>query len=268
MKKLIALAAAGVLAAALCLTGCSSSASSEPAPAPEPTGDAPAYTLVTEGTLTVGTSPDYPPFENLEGDEIIGYEVDLVNAIAAELGLEVVYIPMNFDAIISAVDAGTQIDMGMSGFSKLPEREKIIDFTDTFFIDNLAIATKTDGEFTTEESLNTPGIKIAVQSGTTGESQMKEDYPDAEVKSYTGSNDCFAALEAGQVDAVCTNDAVVASMIAGSYSDAAIVKTIATGEEYGLVLSKENAQLTADINAVLAKFAEDGTLDSMMKKWF
>lgn len=271
MKKIIALVATGALLASLALAGCSSSSSSTSASSSASASQgsaAPAYTLVKEGVLTVATSPDYPPFENLEGDEIVGYEVDLVNAIAEKLGLQVEYQAMNFDSIISAVDAGTQIDLGMSGFSITPERAKIIDFTSSFYVDNLAIATLKAGEFTTEDSLQTEGIRIAVQSGTTGESLMKEDYPNAQIVSYTGSNDCFAALLAGQVDAVCTNDAVVASMVAGSYSDAAIVKTIATGEEYGLVVNKNNAALTAAINDVIAEFQKDGTIDTLMAKWF
>ena len=269
MKKIIALAAAGALVAALALSGCSSSSSESSSSTTTTDADtSAAYTLVKDGTLTVGTSPDYPPFENLEDGEIVGFEPDLVNAIAEKLGLDVEFVQLDFDSIITAVDAGTQIDVGMSGFSITPERAKIIDFSDSFYVDNIAVATKIEGKYTTEESLETAGIKIAVQSGTTGESMMKENYPDAEIVSYKNSNDCFAALEADRVDAVCTNDAVVKSMVSGSYTDAAIIKTIATGEEYGVVVNKNNTALTAAINDAIAELEADGTIDSLLTKWF
>lgn len=268
-KKLIAVAAAALMVVAL--AGCSSSAGSSSASASgSASGSASAATemkLASAGTLTVGTSPDYPPFENLEGDQIVGFEVDLVNAVAEKLDLAVDYKSMNFDSIIAAVEAGTQIDVGMSGFSITPERAKEIDFTTSFYTDDLGVATLKDGQFTTEDSLKTEGIKIAVQSGTTGESSMKENYPNAEVVSYTSSNDIFAALSAGKVDAACTNISVVGAMLNGSYTDCAMVKKIPSGEDYGLVVSKANPVLLEKMNAALDELAKDGTLDALLEKW-
>ena len=168
-KKLIAVAAAALMVVAL--AGCSGSASSSGALVSASGAASTAATeakLVNAGTLTVGTSPDYPPFENLEGDQIVGFEVDLVNAVADKLGLKVEYKSMNFDSLIAAVEAGTQIDLGMSGFSITPERAKEIDFTTSFYTDDLGVATLKDGQFTTADSLNADGVRIAVQSGTTG----------------------------------------------------------------------------------------------------
>ena len=112
-KKLIAIAAAALMVVAL--AGCASSASSSSASASASTDG--QYKLVKEGTLTVGVSPDYPPFENLEDGEVVGFEPDLSKAIAEKLGLNVEFSILNFDAILTAVDAGTQIDCGISGFS-------------------------------------------------------------------------------------------------------------------------------------------------------
>ena len=268
-KKLFAIAAAALMVVAL--AGCSSSASSSSASASASTsGSASAATemkLVTPGTITVGTSPDYPPFENLEGNDIVGFEVDLVNAVAEKLGVKVEYKSMNFDSIIAAVEAGTQIDLGMSGFTITPERAKTIDFTTSFYTDDLGIATLKDGQFTSEDSLAAKGVKIAVQSGTTGESAMKENYPDAEVTPFTSSNDIFAALSAGKVDAACTNISVVNAMLVESYTDCAVIKKISSGEDYGLVVAKGNPVLTEKINAALAELAKDGTVDKLLEKW-
>ena len=270
-KKVIAIAAAALMVVAL--AGCSSSSSSSSSSSASASASASTSATATEmvlvnsGTLTVGTSPDYPPFENLEGDEIVGFEVDLVNAVANKLNLKVEYKSMNFDSIISAVEAGTQIDVGMSGFSVTPERAKEIDFTSTFYTDDLGVATLKDGQYTTADSLNAEGVKIGVQSGTTGESAMKENYPNAEVVSYTSSNDIFAALSAGKVDAACTNISVVGAMISDSYTDCAMVKKISSGEDYALVISKENPVLTQNINAALDELSKDGTIDTLLEKW-
>ena len=124
-----------------------------------------------------------------------------------------------------------------------------------------------NGQFTSADSLKTAGIKVAVQSGTTGESYIQENFPEAEVVSFTNSNDSFAAMAAGQVDAVCTNAAVVSSMVGSSYTDAAVVGTYATGEEYGVAVAKSNPELLAAINSALAELQANGTLDTLSNKW-
>lgn len=108
-KKMAAVVAGGALAASLALFGCSGGSNeqaSEPA-ADESTG---SYTLVKDGTLTVATSPDFPPFENLEGDEYVGFDIDLAKAIAEQLGVECEFTTIQFDGIVPAIQAGGQAD--------------------------------------------------------------------------------------------------------------------------------------------------------------
>ena len=265
-KKLIALAAAALMVVAL--AGCSSSSSSSSASASAAgSASAPAVKLVKEGTLTVGISPDYPPFENLENGQIVGFEPDLAAALGEKMGVKIEFASLNFDAILTAVDAATQIDCGISGFSIDPERAKLVDFSTSYFVDDLAVATMKAGAFTSEEALKGEGVRIAVQSGTTGESYIQENFPGAEPVAFTNSNDCFAAMAAGKVDAVCTTAAVVASMVSKSYTDAAIIANYATGEEYGVAVAKSNPALLAAINKALAELEADGTIEKISSKW-
>lgn len=267
MKKMKwgALVAACALVASLGLFGCSSDKAEEPAPK----ADAAAYTLLEEGKLIVATSPDYPPFENLVDGEMVGFEIDLAKALGEKMGLNVEFKQLQFDAIVTAVAAGGQCDVGISGFSITPERLKEVDFSNSYYVDDLGIAVMKDSGITSENlDEKLAGAKIAVQSGTTGEAQMLEDYPNATIVPYGNSTDSFAAMQAGQVDAVCTNLAVVNRTVAEAYKDAEVVKTIATGEEYGIAVSKENAELTAAINAALAELKADGTIDEIAAKWF
>lgn len=266
MKKWGVVAAAFALVASLGLFGCSSEE-----PADQPADNAAAYTLLEEGKLVIATSPDYPPFENLVDGEMVGFEIDLAKAICEKLGLTPEFKQLQFDAIVTAVAAGGQCDVGLSGFSITPERLEEVDFTSSYYVDDLGIAVMKDSGITAEnieEMLSAEGVKIAVQSGTTGEAQMLEDYPNATIVPYGNSTDSFAAMQAGQVVAVCTNLAVVNRTVAEAYTDAEVVKSIATGEEYGIAVSKDNAGLTAAINAALAELEADGTIAAIAANWF
>lgn len=287
-KKLLVLVAVAAMAAMVALFGCSSggsaasssaagsesAASSESAAASEAAGseaaEAGEFDLLTDGTIVFATSPDYPPFENLENGEYVGLDIAIAQAIGEELGLQVEFKSLQFDAIIPAIAAGGQADAGISGFSVDPERAKEIDFTEAYYIDDQAVAVMNTSDITADnadEALNADGIIIAVQSGTTGEDYVKENFPNATVQPYGNSTDAFAAMQAGQADAVCTNYAVVKKMIADAYQDATIVKSVATGEEYAIVVSQDNPQLTAAINAALAKLTEDGTIDALVEQY-
>lgn len=272
-KKYIVLAALAVMVAALALVGCTSSSPSSAESSSAESSSAAAtedMTLLTEGKLTVATSPDYPPFENMVDGEYVGLDMALIEAVAQEMGLEVEYKTLQFDGIIPAIAAGGQADVGISGFSVDPERAKEIDFTDSYYIDDQAIAVMNDSTITEDnagEELNKDGVIIAVQSGTTGEAYVQENYPNAKVQAYGNSTDAFAAMQSGQANAVCTNKAVVDAMLADAYKDAKVVKAIATGEEYAIVVSKDNPALTAAINEALATLQANGTIDDLIAQY-
>ncbi|WP_165172560.1 ABC transporter substrate-binding protein [Adlercreutzia sp. ZJ242] len=272
IKKWGALVACGALVAALGLFGCSSNnaASSASSSAAAESG-AGGLTLLKEGTLTVATSPDYPPFENLEDGEYVGFDIDLAKAVAEEMGLECEFVSLQFDGITPAIAAGGQADVGFSGISVDPKRAKEIDFTDSYYIDDQAVAAMKGGSITPDnaaEELNKEGVVIAVQSGTTGETYAQENFPNATVKGYGNSTDCFAAMQSGNATAVCTNLAVVNRMLESAYSDAQVVIEVATGEEYAAVVSQDSPELTEAINAALKTLKDNGTLDELTNKWF
>ncbi|WP_172135308.1 ABC transporter substrate-binding protein [Adlercreutzia sp. ZJ473] len=272
IKKWGALVACGALVAALGLFGCSSNnaASSASSSAAAESG-AGGLTLLKEGTLTVATSPDYPPFENLEDGEYVGFDIDLAKAVAEEMGLECEFVSLQFDGITPAIAAGGQADVGFSGISVDPKRAKEIDFTDSYYIDDQAVAAMKGGAITPDnaaEELNKEGVVIAVQSGTTGETYAQENFPNATVKGYGNSTDCFAAMQSGNATAVCTNLAVVNRMLESAYSDAQVVIEVATGEEYAAVVSQDSPELTEAVNAALKTLKDNGTLDELTNKWF
>lgn len=277
-KKWLALVAAGALAAALALVGCASgnsgSGSASGSASASASGSASASTemkLVKEGKLLIATSPDFPPFENLENGEMVGLDIEIGKAVAEKLGLEPEFVSLQFDSILTAVAAGTQADVGISGLTVDPERAKTVDFSDSYYVDDLSVAVmKNNADITADnvdEALNKEGVVIAVQSGTSGETYVKENYPKAAVQPYGNSTDAFAALQSGQANAVCTNKAVVERMLANAYTDAQVVKSIATGEEYAVAVAQENKALTAAINKALEELQADGTIDALVAKY-
>ena len=282
ISKYLVMVAVGVMVAALALVGCSSGGSSKSASASSASASASSASasassaasgemqLITSGKLTIATSPDYPPFENLENGQYVGLDIEIVKAVAKELGLEPEFKTLQFDAIIPAIAAGGQADVGISGFSVDPDRAKEIDFTKTYYIDDQAVAVMNNSAITDQNAdteLNKDGVIIAVQSGTTGETYVQENYPKATVQAYGNSTDAFAAMQSGQANAVCTNKAVVEAMLADAYKDAKIVKAIATGEEYAIVVSKDNPALTTAINTALDKLTKDGTIEALINQY-
>lgn len=268
-KKMAAFAACGALAASIGMFGCSSNQSaetSEPA-VDEGTG---SYTLINDGKLTIATSPDFPPFENLEGDEYVGFDIDLGKAIAEEMGLEAEFTTIQFDGIVPAIQAGGQADVGISGITVDPERAQSVDFTDPYYIADQSVAVMKGGDITSDnaaDALNAEGMIIAVQSGTTGETFAQENFPNATIQPYGNATDCFAAMQAGQADAVCMDMAVVEQMVSDAYTDAEVVMTEATGEEYAIAVPKDNPELTSAINEAIATLQENGTIDDLTAQW-
>lgn len=254
------------LAATLGLAACGGAPATEgSASTDEGSGE---LTTLTEGTIAFATSPDYPPFENLVDGEYVGLDMDLGRAIAEELGLECEYVNIDFDGIVPAIVAGGQADAGLSGISITPDREDQVDFSTPYYVDNQAVAVMNDNTAITEdnatEALNQETVRIAVQSGSTGEEHAAEYFPNAELVSFPNFTDCFAAVQAGQADAVCGNIAVVNQMLAEAYDNEHVVYTSATGEEYAIAVSKDNPELLDAINEAIETLDENGTLDELI----
>ena len=263
----------GAFAGMIALAGCGSStggnkaAASAAASTAAETGD---LGLVSAGKLTIGVSPDFPPFDNMENGNYVGLDIDLAKDLADKLGLEVEYKNLQFDAIVPAVAAGGQVDLGISGITVEPDREKQVNFSDSYYIDDQCIVVMKDNTSVTaddQSALNVAGVTIAVQSGTTGESYAKENFPHATTQPYGNATDCFAAMQAGQAQAVVTNKAVGKQMIADAYTDAQVVKEIATGEEYACAVSKDNDALLSAVNDAIKQLQDDGKLDALVKKY-
>lgn len=271
MKKLGAVAASLAFAGALALTGCGNSDAPADSAGSADASGSDTMQLVTDGTLTIGTSAEYEPFEYMEDGEYKGFDLELAQAIADDLGLELKIENVDFDTIVPGVASGTKYDMGIAAITATPEREKEVGFTDSYYMDDQAIVTMADNtEITGDnyaDALNAEGMKIAVQSGSTAEVFAKENFPNAELVPFKNATDCFAAVQSSQANALVTNRSVAAQLVATSFSNEQVIKQISTGEEYAIAVNKDNTALLDALNDSIAKLTEDGTVDELMTKY-
>lgn len=271
MKKLGSVAASLAFAGALALTGCGNSDAPADAAGSADASGSDTMQLVTDGTLTIGTSAEYEPFEYMEDGEYKGFDLELAQAIADDLGLELKIENVDFDTIVPGVASGTKYDMGIAAITATPEREKEVGFTDSYYMDDQAIVTMADNtEITGDnyaDALNAEGMKIAAQSGSTAEAFAKENFPNAELVPFKNATDCFAAVQSSQANALVTNRSVAAQLVATSFSNEQVIKQISTGEEYAIAVNKDNTALLDALNDSIAKLTEDGTVDELMTKY-
>ncbi|MEG0072060.1 MAG: ABC transporter substrate-binding protein [Raoultibacter sp.] len=267
MKKLTIAACACAVVAVLALAGCSSSSSTPAQPANSSGSTASGYALVDPGTLTVAASLDFPPFESLDGSKPVGFAVELMNLLADEMGLKCNYLTtVKFDTIVPMISAGGKADVGVSSFTINADRAKEIDFTDAYMDSNQSLVVM--GSSAYAEVAQLEGKKIGAQSGTTGYDWAVENIKGAEVIPYDEVTAIFAALQAGQIDAISIDLPVSQAYIKNAYPDAKIIKETPTGEQYGIVVSKENPELTKALNQALAAVKSNGKYDALYATWF
>lgn len=255
MKKLLSVVL--VLALALSMAACGSSN--------DAAGDSSA-----DKTYIVATNPDFAPFEYIDEEtgEVIGFDIDLIKAIADDQGFAVEVQQMGFDAITGAVQTGV-VDIGASGMSITPERLETVAFSDPYIDAGLSISVKEDNDaIKGEEDLQ--GKTCAVQIGTTGAAKAQE-LKDAgvlkDVKVLDKVDIVYQELLTGGVDCV-INDTPVTKAYMSNAGGIKIVGDDLVSDSYGFAVAKDNQELVDMINAGLANLMESGAYDELIAKYF
>ncbi len=223
-----------------------------------------SFETVEEGVLTVGSDIPFPPFEFREGDELTGFDVELMEAIASRLGLsEVRWVDTGFDTIFTQL-AGGRFDAVASATTITEDREQIVNFTDPYYLAQQALTVNTarTPDLQAVEDLSS-GDVVAVQQGTTGEAWAQENVPEGvDVRSFPEAPDTYTALEAGNVTAVIFDEPSAVTE-AERREALEVVATIDTGERYGFPVNPQNEALLEAMNGALAEIMEDGTYSSI-----
>ena len=219
-------------------------------------------------TLRVGSSVDFAPFEFQDETqkEYQGFDMDLIRALAKEMGMDADIQNIGFDGLIPALQA-KNVDVVISGMTITDERKQNVLFSDPYYQAGLTIIVRDD-----EESIKSfkdlSGKKVAVQIGSTSAEEVHK-IEGAEVKEFNLVPDCFMELKAKGVDAV-VNDRPVNDYYI-TKSGATGVKQISerlTAEDYGIAMQKDNKELQEKLNAALKKLHENGEYEKIYTKWF
>ena len=218
---------------------------------------------VKEGVLTMATNATFPPYEYYEGSEIVGIDVEIAEAIADKLGLELKIEDMEFNSIIIAVTQG-KADIGLAGMTVTDERKEAVDFSDSYATGIQAVIVPEDSDIQSIEDLT--GKKIGVQLTTTGDIYAKEDFGEENVEAYNKGADAVMALKQGKVDAVIIDNQPALSFVK-STDGLKLLETEYAVEDYAAAIAKGNDALVKAVNDALVSLKEDGTIQSIIDKY-
>ncbi len=210
------------------------------------------------GKLIMATNAEFPPYEYYEGSEIVGIDVEIAQAVAEEMGMELQIEDMAFDSIITAVTSG-KADFGAAGMTVTEDRLKSVDFSDPYTTSAQVIIVKEDSPIATPEDL--VGKKIGVQLGTTGDIYA-EDIEDATIERYNKGFEAIQSLLSDKIDAVVI-DQEPAGVFVSQNKGLKLTDEEFTTEEYALAIAKGNEELLEKVNAALADLKESGRLDEI-----
>jgi ABC-type amino acid transport substrate-binding protein len=252
-----------VSALAIFAAGCGSSDSSSDTTAAS--GDTTAAAGGGGGeTLTVGSDIPYPPFESGKPGEYVGFDVELMEAVAESIGRTAEFQDTAFETIFVNLGQG-KFDAVASAATITPEREKTVDFTNPYYLSEQAIVVENGGEIDSVEAL--AGVTVGVQKGTTGQEFVEEKGEAGEVRAFPTGPDAINALNAGTVDAVVIDIPVAEDAVAAN-SGIEISAAIPTEEEYGFAVKQGDTELLNALNEGLAKVQKNGTYAKIYEKWF
>ena len=227
-------------------------------------------TTVTEGKLTVATSPDFAPYEFYAIGEdgtptMAGFDVALAKYIANYMGLELEIIPMDFDGVLSELATGNA-DLGLAGLSPDPAREDAMDFSEIYYKGGQSLVTVADkaDSIKSFDDVNKPEISVGAQIGSIQMDLANENTPDADIVALPKVTDLISELIGGKMDAAFIETAVAESYNT-NYPELTLVLEVPYEVEGSAVgIKKGNTALKDAVNEAIAAAIADGSMDKFV----
>ena len=246
MKKLIAIALALILC--LSLAACSAKG--------------PTLSEVEKaGKLTVATSPDFPPFESLEGGKVVGIEVDIMELVCAKLGVELEIVQMDFDSVLVGIQSA-KYDCGMSGITVTADRQKNMLFTTPYYNAAQVIVVKEGSDIKGKADL--AGKTVSVQTGTTAEAGCQDEK--IAYQAYNANADAKTALTTGKVQAWVVDNLTAIQMV-DEADGLVILEEKLTEEPYAFAFAFGSEDLVAKIDTILKEMIDNGTIEAIFTEY-
>lgn len=221
--------------------------------------------VASANSLVVAVDTAFVPFEFKQGDTYVGFDIDMWDTIAKDLGLEYRLQPMDFSGILPALQT-KNVDVALAGITITDERRKAIDFSDGYYDSGFILMVGTDSDIQGVDDLK--GKTLALKTGTSAATYARENFKDTELRLFPNIDNAYLELQTGRVDAAMHDTPNVLYYI--KEAGQGRVKTVGDqmlAHEYGIAFPK-GSELIPDVNAALAKMKEDGRYDAIYEKWF
>ena len=213
--------------------------------------------------LTMATNAEFPPYEYVEGDKIVGIDAEIAALIADKLGMELEIVDVAFDSIIPGVQSG-KYDMGMAGLTVNDERPEKVNFSTSYATGIQAVIVKDGSDIKSIDDL--AGKKIGVQTSTTGDIYATGDYGEDAITRYDNGAVAVQALLAGKVDCVIIDNEPAKSYVAAN-EGLKVLDTEYTVEDYAICFAKENTELKDKVDGALKELIADGSVKAVIEKY-
>lgn len=232
--------------------------------------------------LIMATNANFPPYEYKDGDNIVGIDIEIAEAIAKELGVELEVVDTEFGSIVTGVEAG-KYDIGMAGMTVTDERLESVDFSTSYAKGVQSVIVLADSKYVSYEDFYTgfdangdptgvkEGIVIGVQQDTTGDIYASDTaanwgFEEKNVVRYKAGADAVQALKTGKVTAVIIDNEPAKAFVKAN-EGLKILETSYVDEDYAIAISKDDPELLEDINAALDKLTKDGTIPAIIEEY-
>lgn len=239
---------------ALSLTSCSA----------EGTG-ASGFSLVSPGKLTCAVQADYPPFSFVEGDQRVGFEVDLCAEIAQKIDVEPVLVPTEFADLIDSVNSD-QSDVILGSMTATDARSEQIDFGNIYYRSAADVFVKSDSPLSSPTNLD--GATLGVKKGTTFADAAAALPGVGSISEYAENPDVIQALVAGEVEAIFVSGLFVSYYKNLGQLDARGLGVQVMTDSASTGFKKNNTELLDAVNSAITEISEDGTYEELSQKWF
>ncbi len=223
-------------------------------------------TIHQSGTIVIGTDGAFPPFSFKQSGQLVGFEVDLANAIAKSLDVKTEWRTVPFTELLPDLRQG-KFDFVIASHGITPERQKVVDFATPHYCTGGMIVSKTDGPKTI---LELPGQRIGVQVGTTYlQNALKiPGVLKSDVKGYAKDGDALRDLIAGKIDVWITDKFVALDVIKNNPKADLEHGDLIFTERIAIAVAKGNNTVVGSINSALIGLMNDGTYEKISNRWF
>lgn len=243
-------------ASVLVLSGCSGGAGGAGG------GDA---ALITEGTLVAVSSGEYRPFSYYEGDQLVGFDKDVADAVAAKMGLQPDTQTGRFDTLVQGLQS-RRYDVVIGSMTPTPERDEAVDFSEGYYTSGAQMFVNEDSDCSDPRAMDAPVVGVA--SGTTYQTFLEDEGIAGEIKTYSSDVTALTDLATGRLDAVVTDKLVGLNQVSESDQPLRTCGELLFSEEPAFAVRDGNTELLDQLNTALAAIQEDGTYAELSEKWF